>query len=178
MSKNKKKSESGSNFIIDNLTNSIENSSSGENFETVLFPRQAAELKFITKKNGWRFDWKSEFIIPQRSVFKLTIVENSTLIQGLISLEIKSDHVFVHLLESAPFNVGKNKVYKGVAGNLVAYACKLSLEYGHMGTVSLTSKTSLINHYVKTLGAVHVGARIMIIETESALYLIKKYFNI
>jgi len=30
----------------------------------------------------------------------------------------------MNLLENAPFNVGQNKLYEGVAGNLVAFACK------------------------------------------------------
>jgi hypothetical protein len=31
------------------------------------------------------------------------------------------DHLFMHLIESAPFSKGKNKIYVGVAGNLVAF---------------------------------------------------------
>jgi hypothetical protein len=36
-----------------------------------------------------------------------------------------ADHVFMHLVESAPFNKGKTKLYSGVPGNLVAFACKV-----------------------------------------------------
>lgn len=82
----------------------------------------------------------------------------------------------MHLLENSPFNKGKSKVYSGVAGNLVAFACKLSFQRGHEGNVSFLSKSNLIEHYVKTLGAIHFGGRIMIIETNSALKLIQKYF--
>jgi hypothetical protein len=39
----------------------------------------------------------------------------------------------MHLIESAPFNKGKNKVYAGVPGNLVAFACKLSFQRGFEG---------------------------------------------
>jgi len=106
----------------------------------------------------------------------LTIVNNPSIIQGLISLEVKIDHVFMHLVESAPFNKGKNKVYNGVPGNLVAYACKLSFQRGHQGNVSFISKSELIQHYIKTLGAIHFGGRLMIIETQAALKLIDKYF--
>jgi len=67
-----------------------------------------------------------QFKQPQRDVYKLTIVNNQSVIQGLISLEIKSDHVYMHLVESAAFNKGKSKVYAGVSGNLVAFACKLA----------------------------------------------------
>jgi hypothetical protein len=38
------------------------------------------------------------------------------------------------------------------------------------------SKTQLIEHYEKTLGAYHFGGRLMIIETKSALRLINRYF--
>jgi hypothetical protein len=54
------------------------------------------------------------------------------IIQGLVSLEVKSDHVYMHLVENAPFNKGQTKVYAGVAGNLVAYACKLSFNVDTM----------------------------------------------
>lgn len=94
--------------------------------------------------------------------------------QGLISLEVKSDHVFMHLLENAPFNKGKTKMYAGVTGNLVAFACKLLFQRGHEGNVSFISKTQLINHYEKALGAFHFGGRLMIIETAAALKLIDK----
>lgn len=108
---------------------------------------------------------------------KLTIVNNSTIIQGLISLEVKSDHVYMHLIENAPFNKGEKKVYAGVAGNLVAFACKLSFQRGHQGNISFISKTQLIEHYQKTLGAFHFGGRLMVVETKAALQLINKYFQ-
>lgn len=68
-------------------------------------------------------------------------------------------------------------MYAGVAVNLVAFACKLSFQRGNEGNVSFISKTQLINHYKKTLGAFHFGGRLMIIETKSALMLINKYFQ-
>ena len=83
----------------------------------------------------------------------------------------------MHLVENAPFNKGQSKVYSGVAGNLVAFACKLSFQRGHEGNVSFLSKSQLVAHYEKTLGAFHFGGRIMIIETLSALKLIDKYFK-
>ena len=106
----------------------------------------------------------------------MTIVNNQAIIQGLISIEIKFDHIYLHLVESASFNKGKEKIYAGVPGNLVAFACKLSFQRGHEGNVSFFSKTKLIQHYIDTLGAIHVGGRIMIIDTKAALKLINKYF--
>ena len=82
----------------------------------------------------------------------------------------------MHLVESAPFNKGSKKVYSGVPGNLVAFACKLSFQRGHLGNVSFISKTQLIDHYIENLGAIHIGRQRMIIETSAALKLIDKYF--
>ena len=162
---------------IDKLTNSLENLITGDNFPTDIVITDLNDFKSITKKKGWLFDWKSEFKMPDRDVYKLTIVNNQTVIQGLISLSVKTDHVYMHLTESAPFNKGKDKVYAGVPGNLVAFACKLSFQRGFEGYLSFLSKTNLINHYVKTLGATHVGGNLMIINTVAALKLINKYFD-
>lgn len=82
----------------------------------------------------------------------------------------------MHLIESAPFNKGKTKVYVGVPGNLVAFACKLSFQRGHEGNIAFLSKSKLVQHYTESLGARPIGGRIMIIETISALKLINKYF--
>ncbi len=116
----------GLDFIVDNLTNSIENVVTGDSFATEISVITITDLKSVAKKNGWNFNWRDEFKEPERDVYKLTIVNNQNIIQGLVSLEVKEDHVYMHLVESAPFNKGKNKIYTGVAGNLVAFACKLS----------------------------------------------------
>jgi hypothetical protein len=134
-------------------------------------------VKTVTKKSGWVFDWKQEFKQPERDIYKLTIVNNVTIIQGLISLETKSDHIFMHLVESAAFNKGKAKVYAGVPGNLVAFGCRQSFRHGYEGNVSFLSKTQLIEHYTQSLGAIHIGGHRMIIETQAALKLINKYFK-
>lgn len=173
----KNDSNKGLDFEIDKLTNSIENVVTGDSFLTDVSVITLADLKTITKKNNWQFDWKSEYKQPEREVYKLTIVNNQLIIQGLVSLEIKSDHVYMHLVENAPFNKGRIKMYAGVAGNLVAFACRLSFQRGHQGNVSFHSKTQLVQHYIDSLGATHVGGRIMIIHTVAALKLIDKYFG-
>ncbi len=172
----KKKKQIGLDFVVDKLTNSIENVVTGDSFSTDISIISNSDLKNVSKKKGWAFDWKDELKQPQRDVYKLTIVNNQSIVQGLISLEIKSDHVYMHLVESAPFNKGKTKIYAGVPGNLVAFACKLSFQRGHDGNVSFFSKTQLVQHYIDTLGALHFGGRVMIIDTNAALKLLNKYF--
>lgn len=172
----KKREQIGLDFEVDKLTNSIENVITGDSFQTDISLVSNIEIKKITKKAGWQFDWKLEIKEPARDVYKLTIVNNQQVIQGLVSLEIKPDHVYLHLVESAPFNKGKSKMYAGVPGNLVAFACKLSFQRGHEGNISFISKTQLVQHYIDTLGAVNFGGRVMIIDTVAALKLINKYY--
>lgn len=103
--------------------------------------------------------------------------ENPKVIQGLLCLEDRNDHIYMHLLENAKFNKGKGKVYVGVAGNLVAYACKLSFEKGYDGFIAFESKTKLIKHYTETLGAERFGSGLrMFIDTPNSLKLVKRYF--
>ncbi|MBT3207728.1 MAG: hypothetical protein HN704_08835 [Bacteroidetes bacterium] len=167
----------GLDFEIDELTNSVRNITTNDSFQTSISRITKADLKTITKRKAWLFSWRQELSFPERDVFKLTIINNQSIIQGLNSLEVKSDHVFIHLVESAPFNKGKKKIYSGVPGNLVAFACKLSFQRGHEGNIAFISKTELINHYIESLGAIHFGGRLMIIDTKAALKLMNKYYS-
>jgi hypothetical protein len=173
----KKRRQIALNFEIDRLTNSIENTISGDSFQTEVSLVAIQDLKGVTKKSGWQFNWKAELADNTKEVYKLTIVNNQTVVQGLLSLTIEHDHIFMNLVESAPFNIGKTKLYEGVAGNLVAYACKVSFQKGYEGFVAFDAKTKLIRHYQKTLGAYHFNKQRMIIPTASAQILIDKYFK-
>lgn len=173
----KKQKKIALDFIIDRLTNSIQNTISGDSFQTEISLLAIADVRQITRKSGWQFNWKTELANNSKEVYKLNIVNNPGIIQGLLSLTKRPDHILMDLVESAPFNIGKNKLYEGVAGNLVAYACKLSFQYGFDGFVSFTAKTRLIEHYEKTLGAYHFGGHRMIIHTQSAQKLVEKYFK-
>ena len=134
-------------------------------------------MKQSTKKNGWQFNWKQQPANNSREVYKLTIVNNPDIIQGLISFTIKSDNIYMDLIESAPFNLERNKIYEAVAGNLVAFACKVSFQRGFDGFLSFTAKTKLIEHYDKTLGAYHLGNHLMILETKASSILVEKFFK-
>ena len=161
---------------IDKLTNSILNTISGDSFPTDVHPVTKADLKNVTKKTGWLFSWATELKFTDRQVFKLTIRDNPNIIQGLASISDYNDHYYLHLVESAPFNLGKNKLYEGVPGNLFAFTCKTSWDKGYQGFVSFTSKTKLIEHYETSLGATPVGGHKMVIFPHDALKLIRKYY--
>ena len=163
-------------FEIDKLTHSLEDVSTGDILPTDVLLLEKADLKFVSKKSDWKFDWQTECSAPEKQVFKLVLQKEPKIIQGLICFEKKSDHIFMSLIESAPHNFGKTKKYFGVAGNLVAFGCKLSFENGFDGYMAFEAKTKLINHYELTLGAKILFGQRMEINTNSSIKLIKQYF--
>jgi hypothetical protein len=161
---------------IDRLTRSIEDAQTGERYETVMIralPEQVNELK----KPHWLFDWKAELGMPGREVYKLIKVIEPKVIHGLVCLEDMYNPIHVHLVESAKFNRGQKKHNYGVAGNLFAFACKLSLEKGYEGFVTFESKTKLIDHYLGSLGAKILWGNRMVLENDVAKNLIIQYFS-
>ena len=132
-------------FEVDKLTNSIENIFTGEVFDTAIVKLAYTNRKQI-RKSDWQFDWIKELQDETKEVYKLTTINNPTIIQGLVSIEDKQDHIFMHLIESSKFNKGKEKIYLGVPGNLIAYACKISVDKGYEGFLAFDAKASLIKH--------------------------------
>lgn len=163
-------------FVIDKLTNSIENVVTGEVFDTDITRLSEKEVKLIVRKD-WQFNWRKEITDKTKEVYKLSTTSNPTIIQGLISIENKDDHLFMHLIESSKFNKGKGKVYFGIPGNLVAFACKVSREKGHDGFVAFDSKSALISHYIEILGATQLRGQRMYLDNLAADRLIEKYFK-
>jgi hypothetical protein len=116
---------------------------------------------------------------PNHAVYKLVLAGDSK-IQGLISLEPIPQQQFIemHLIESAPHNHPGNKQFAGVAGNMVAFACKMSFELGFDGYVAFTAKTNLVPHYIEALGAqVIYSQNRMGIFTLAAKNLVNSYYN-
>ena len=45
-------------FEVDKLTNSIENTFTGDSFQTDIIRLSKHDLKLISSEKGWLFDWK------------------------------------------------------------------------------------------------------------------------
>jgi len=75
-------------FIIDRLTNSVQNTISGDSFATEVLRLTKADLKQVTKKSGWNFNWKMELDDNTKEVYKLVISSSPEIIQGLLNLTI------------------------------------------------------------------------------------------
>jgi hypothetical protein len=162
-------------FEIDKFTHSLEDTLTGDILPTDVEPLEKSDLKAITKKNGWKFDWKIEFNDRKKQVFKLILQQQPDVIQGLISFEEQQGFIFMPLIETAPHNFGKGKKYYGVMGNLVAFGCKMAFEKGFDGCMGFVAKSKLIAHYQKELGATSYGQR-MVIETQASVNLINRYY--
>jgi len=163
-------------MFISKITHSLEDTTTGEVLLTEVLPLDKVDLKFVSKKLGWKFSWKTEFTATEKQVYKLILQNQPEVIQGLICLTTEIDHIFMHLIETAPCNYGKSKKYYGVAGNLVAFGCKLSFENGFEGYIAFKSKTNLIEHYRKTLGAKVLYGQKMQLDTNASIKLIKDYY--
>ena len=160
---------------IDRLTNSLRNAVTGDVFDTEFYVITAKDKPLL--KQHWLFDWLKELKSAETEVWKLVIVHNPTVIQGLLSMSDRDDHIFVNLVENAYFNIGKGKVYEGVGGNLFAFACQRSFERGYDGVVSFIAKSTLVRHYQQMLGAERLGSSLrMVIDTPQARTLCQRYF--
>ena len=160
--------------IIDKLTRSIEERSTGRALDTEVRPASLVDIESL--EGPWLFDWKQEF--DRTEVYKLVANEHGSLIHGLMSLSRQAGFVSVDLMESSPCNVGRDKQYVGVAGNLFAFATKLSFELGNGGFVAFVAKTSLIEHYEQTLGARRIGGgQRLFLDAAAAKQLVATYFG-
>ena len=160
-------------ILIDQLTDCLIDRETGEVLETEykerITPIKKSEFK------GWKFKWD----IPQKNgytVYEL-FLKNDKTVQGRIALRIDGGVADVDIVESNPHNIGHEGKYKGVGGHLFAIACQCSKEANCDGVVEFTSKTNLVEHYRKHLGAVEITPRRMVIFEDAAETLLNKYLR-
>lgn len=162
---------------FDGFARSVIDTKTRRSCATVIRPWRELLAGEFASTSQWNFNWLKETRVDNRNVHGL-LLRRSNRIEGLVSLEPASDHVFVHLLESAPHNRGPSKLFEGVPGNLVAFACAVSFNAGHRGHLALDAKTELINHYEETLGAIRVGSGTrMILDEPAADELIRRCYG-
>lgn len=136
------------------------------------------KLKEPIKKSAfksWKFDW-SKTQKEGYDIYEL-FVKGSSEVQGRISLKIDGGVADVDIVESNPYNVGKQGRYIGVGGHLFAIACQCSLEAGCDGYVVFTSKTNLVMHYKEKLNAQIIKGNRMYIDENAARILINQYIE-
>ena len=141
----RKKRKTALDFIIDRLTNSIQNTISGDSFQTEVSLLTITDVKQITRKSGWQFNWKRELADNSKEVYKLTIVNNPGIIQGLISLTIRPDHILMDLVERLPSISGKTNYMKGWQGILLLMPVSYHFSMALMDSFHLQLKPGLLS---------------------------------
>ncbi len=163
----------------------IEDLSTGEELEALIEPVAKEDFKVISKDKIRfnAFDWNK---YKGKEVYKLRLKTDQT-IQGLMCLrdfppEMGVNALEIELLEVSAENRQAGKKLSGIAGCMIAFACRESFKRGYQGWVFLIPKTYLIAHYSDAYGFVHVPLitpdrpeGIMELDTLSAHLLIKKY---
>lgn len=169
-------SENNLDITIDKFTPCLENAKTGEILETTYSLANDSELRQL---KGWNFNWVSEDL-KDAEIYKLQIKGDFD-IQGLVALtKFERDKaIYVNIAESAPHNLGNNKLYNGVGGHLFAIAAQYSKELGYGGFVFMDAKNvGLVEHYRNTLGAQLLGIPHqyrMFIDEDAAEDLLKIY---
>jgi hypothetical protein len=124
------------------------------------------------RKKEYFFEWKAERDYAVVGQFLST--EKKPI--GLMSFEqiVSDKRIHIRLICANRVNVGKNKRYAGIVGNMMVYASMESLRlFGAEACVTLLPKTELTKHYCQAYGF-RVRGKILSLELKEILVLIAK----
>jgi len=134
------------------------------------------------KKDGWNFNWRTLFKVEGSEIYKLTLQNDDTQIQGVVMLTLMNDEMlYMNAIEVVPHNYGSKGKFDNVAGCLIAFACLQSIERGknsYQGYLTFESKTSLIDFYHKKYGATLTMGQRMFIGPQVGENLINQYLDL
>jgi len=122
------------------------NTRTGKEYNGEIEKVKTSDVQKLKGHKDFSFDWSQEV---ENDVYKIKRSgEDETL--GLMSL---SDHpkekrIHINLIEASKENVGKDKRFKNIAGNLIGFACKKAFQKGYDGFVSLLPKSKLVAVYI------------------------------
>lgn len=149
----------------------------GELVDSKIVPAKLEDMKTIT--DGWEFNWRKHYSLPNSKAFKITTTLNPTVTEGLMIFQLLDEEPFMAYLEAAPSNRFEQKKFDYVAGCLIAKACYLSIIEGkdyHKGFLSFHAiNEELISLYHNKYGAVRVGDTLMYIDPKKGEDLIQTY---
>ncbi|MCW3105844.1 MAG: hypothetical protein JWQ09_350 [Segetibacter sp.] len=89
--------------------------------------------------------------------------------------EDAEQRIEIKLLSVSAENVGTGKQIDRIAGNLIAFACRMAIKkYGSLAAVSLVPKTLLRSYYVSKYGMEEAGKQIFLFG-HSLFKILKEY---
>lgn len=148
---------------------------SGIRKEIVIELAESDDYKVLVKKR-FSFVWK---VVRKTAVVYKLQIEGDDDILGALGLVDWPDEqrIEIKLLASSVENIGKDKIYEGIAGCLIAFACRLAVtKYGIRACVSLVPKTELIKHYMEKYYMQHAG-RQLYLDGNSLIKILKEYYE-
>ncbi|PUZ26649.1 hypothetical protein GA0116948_102182 [Chitinophaga costaii] len=163
----------------------LHNVKTDEKHQAVIEKVVEEDFKHI-KKNKARFDSFNWNKFKGQEVYKLRLADSQDILGLMCLIDYPPENgmkaLEINLLEVSSENRGQGKKWSGIAGCLIAFACRESFKRGYEGWVFLIPKSELVEHYTKAYGFIHVPlttthrpAGFMELETASARALIKRY---
>lgn len=146
----------------------------GSAYPIEILPVEDADYKSLIKVR-YSFHWKEE---KEKEVYKL-VLKGQKDILGLISVETMPAEWRIHirLLCVSKENVGENKKYEKIAGNLISFVSKIAVkEFAERACVSLRPKTAIAQHYTDTYKMNQTGVTLSL-EVPEIIDLINQYKN-
>jgi hypothetical protein len=152
-------------FIRDNATGRVKR----VNVEKV----EVRDYRLLTKKRFF-FPWR-EFR-GKSDIYKLRMTGDEKILGVMALMRFPDEQrIEIKLLASSIENVGKEKLYEGIARCLIAYAGREAVkDYGEMACISLIPKTELKPHYIAEYGMKDAGWQIFM-EGEALTDFIKRF---
>lgn len=159
---------------------------SGEKLEAIITLMDDDDFDRIIPPSGdlVHFDWA---LYKNKEVYKLCLASSDEILGAICIKDHPKDAVRaieIVLLEIGHKNIGKKKQFDGIAGCLIAFACRVSFKRGYDGCVYLIPKTTLISHYANKYGFFHVPLKtltrlvgLMILYDVEARSILKKYIH-
>lgn len=151
--------------------------------------KEAGKMELPTIHDGWRYNFKKHAKVKGARTFVLVAEETPEIIEGCLIFEmINNREPYMAYIELAPHNKGELKKYDLVAGCLIAFACRLSFNYGegpfrgylafHVSEEKEEDQIKLMAHYSKMYKAIWLkGTKKMIIIPEDGERLIDKFLK-
>jgi hypothetical protein len=131
------------------------------------------DFKILTKKQ-YSFAWN----LARRSaiIYKLHIEGEKDILGVMALVDIPGDkRIEIKLLASSVENQGRNKTYDRIAGCLIAFACRLSVDkYNVDACVSMVPKTELRKHYMQKFHMLDGGWQLYL-EADELYTIINEY---
>lgn len=148
----------------------------GERKKVEIKPIERPDFKKLTKRR-YSFPWKEWQ--GKAELYKLCFVGSGDILGVMAITDVPGDQrIEISLLAVSIENIGSSKIYDGIAGCLIAYACqKATNKYGKNACVSLVPKTVLRQYYVTKYGMSDIGMRQLFLEEESLVNIISTYIQ-